>query len=94
LFSTVWAILAGFPFPSSVGGGSKGRGYNSLARFYIFYFCHILRSILFLPIPLWTPPPPPQTTAIYGDFKKSTAISKGYNVGLRYINIHNVSGNK
>jgi len=28
---------------------------------------------------------PPQTTAIYGDFKKSTAISKGYNVGLRYI---------
>jgi hypothetical protein len=30
-------------------------------------------------------PPPPQTTAIYRDFKKSTAISKGYNVGLRYI---------
>ncbi len=29
--------------------------------------------------------PPPQTTAIYRDFKKSTAISKGYNVGLRYI---------
>jgi hypothetical protein len=28
---------------------------------------------------------PPQTTAIYRDFKKSTAISKGYNVGLRYI---------
>jgi hypothetical protein len=28
---------------------------------------------------------PPQTTAIYGDFKKSTAISKGYNLGLRYI---------
>jgi hypothetical protein len=26
---------------------------------------------------------PPQTTAIYRDFKKSTAISKGYNVGLR-----------
>jgi len=24
-----------------------------------------------------------QTTAIYRDFKKSTAISKGYNVGLR-----------
>jgi hypothetical protein len=32
-----------------------------------------------------TTPPPPQTTAIYRDFKKSTAISKGYNVGLRYI---------
>jgi hypothetical protein len=31
-------------------------------------------------------PPPPQTTAIYRDFKKSTTISKGYNVGLRYIN--------
>jgi hypothetical protein len=30
-------------------------------------------------------PPPPQTTAIYRDFKKSTAISKGYNVDLRYI---------
>ena len=30
-------------------------------------------------------PPPPQTTAIYRGFKKSTAISKGYNVGLRYI---------
>ena len=29
--------------------------------------------------------PPPQTTAIYRDFKKSTAISKGYNVDLRYI---------
>jgi len=28
---------------------------------------------------------PPQTTAIYRDFKKSTAIAKGYNVGLRYI---------
>ena len=28
---------------------------------------------------------PLQTTAIYRDFKKSTAISKGYNVGLRYI---------
>ncbi len=32
-------------------------------------------------------PPPPQTTAIYRDFKKSTAISKGYNVGLRYIKV-------
>ncbi len=30
-------------------------------------------------------PPPPQTTAIYKDFKKSTAICKVYNVGLRYI---------
>ncbi len=30
-------------------------------------------------------PPPPQTTAIYRDFKKSTAICKVYNVGLRYI---------
>ena len=33
---------------------------------------------------------PPQTTAIYRDFKKSTAISKGYNVGLRYIITINV----
>ncbi len=32
--------------------------------------------------------PPPQTTAIYRDFKKSTAISKGYNVGLRYIELY------
>jgi hypothetical protein len=32
-------------------------------------------------------PSTPQTTAIYRDFKKSTAISKGYNVGLRYIKI-------
>jgi len=29
--------------------------------------------------------PPPQTKPIYRDFKKSTAISKGYNVDLRYI---------
>jgi hypothetical protein len=29
--------------------------------------------------------PPPQTTAIYRDFKKSTAICKVYKVGLRYI---------
>jgi hypothetical protein len=36
-------------------------------------------------------PPPPQTTAIYRDFKKSTAISKGYNVGLRYINVYSVN---
>ncbi len=36
--------------------------------------------------------PPPQTTAIYGDFKKSTAISKGYNVGLRYIKIDTTLG--
>ena len=35
---------------------------------------------------------PPQTTAIYGDFKKSTAISKGYNVGLRYIK-YNITTN-
>jgi hypothetical protein len=34
-------------------------------------------------------PPSPQTTAIYRDFKKSTAISKGYNVGLRYIKFKN-----
>jgi len=33
---------------------------------------------------------PPQSTAIYRDFKKSTAISKGYNVGLRYINIYSI----
>jgi hypothetical protein len=35
---------------------------------------------------------PPQTTAIYGDFKKSTAISKGYNVGLRYIKVRKPPG--
>jgi hypothetical protein len=33
--------------------------------------------------------PPPQTTAIYRDLKKSTAFSKGYNVGLRYIKLTN-----
>jgi len=30
--------------------------------------------------------PPPQTTAIFRDFKKSTAMCKVHNVGLRYIN--------
>ncbi len=30
-------------------------------------------------------PPPPQTTAISRDFKKSTAMCKVHNVGLRYI---------
>jgi hypothetical protein len=29
--------------------------------------------------------PPPQTTAIFRDFKKSTAMCKVHNVGLRYI---------
>jgi hypothetical protein len=28
---------------------------------------------------------PPQTTAIFRDFKKSTAMCKVHNVGLRYI---------
>jgi hypothetical protein len=32
-------------------------------------------------------PPPPQTTAIFRDFKKSTAMCKVHNVGLRYIKI-------
>ncbi len=35
-------------------------------------------------IPVATPPPP-QTTAIFRDFKKSTAMCKVHNVGLRYI---------
>jgi hypothetical protein len=30
-------------------------------------------------------PPPPQTTAIFRDFKKSTAMCKVHNVGLWYI---------
>ncbi len=32
-------------------------------------------------------PPPPQTTAISMDFKKSTAMCKVHNVGLRYIKV-------
>ena len=35
-------------------------------------------------------PPPPQTTAIFRDFKKSTAMCKVHNVGLRYIITINV----
>jgi hypothetical protein len=35
-------------------------------------------------IPVATPPPP-KTTAIFRDFKKSTAMCKVHNVGLRYI---------
>ncbi len=31
-------------------------------------------------------PPTPQTTANFRDFKKSTAMCKVHNVGLRYIN--------
>ncbi len=50
----------------------------------IFKPCHLPdRDIIYDFISQYHPPP--QTTAIYGDFKKSTAISKGYNVGLRYI---------
>jgi hypothetical protein len=30
-------------------------------------------------------PPPPKTTAIFRDFKKSTAMCKVHNVVLRYI---------
>ncbi len=45
----------------------------------------IYRDIIYEFISQYHHPPPPQTTAIYRDFKKSTAISKGYNVGLRYI---------
>ncbi len=33
----------------------------------------------------YIPPPPPQTTAIFRDFKKSTAMCKVHNVGVRYI---------
>jgi hypothetical protein len=45
----------------------------------------IYRDIIYAQYPSTTPPP--QTTAIYRDFKKSTAICKVYNVGLRYIKI-------
>ncbi len=31
--------------------------------------------------------PTPQTTAIFRDFKKSTAMCKVHNVGLRYIKL-------
>jgi hypothetical protein len=43
----------------------------------------IYREIIYDFISQYHPPPP--TTEIFGAFKKSTAISKGYNVGLRYI---------
>ncbi len=36
-------------------------------------------------IPVAPPPPRPQTTAIFRNFKKSTAMCKVHNVGLRYI---------
>ncbi len=44
-----------------------------------------LSSVSNLSVNFFHSGPPPQTTTIYRDFKKSTAISKGYNVGLRYI---------
>ncbi len=31
------------------------------------------------------PPPPPPTTAIFRNFKKSTALCKVHNMGLRYL---------
>jgi hypothetical protein len=31
--------------------------------------------------------PPPQTTAIFRNFKKSTTTCKVHNLGLRYINV-------
>ena len=39
------------------------------------------------------PPPPPKTTAIFRDFKKSTAMCKVHNVGLRYIKLENSISN-
>jgi hypothetical protein len=44
----------------------------------------IYRDIIYALYPSSTPPP--QTTAIFRDFKKSTAMCKVHNVGLRYIN--------
>ena len=44
----------------------------------------IYRDIIYALYPSSTPPP--KTTAIFRDFKKSTAMCKVHNVGLRYIN--------
>ncbi len=38
-------------------------------------------------IPVAPLPPPPKTAAIFRDFKKSTAMCKVHNVGLRYIKL-------
>ena len=43
----------------------------------------IYRDIIYALYPSSTPPP--KTTAIFRDFKKSTAMCKVHNVGLRYI---------
>ena len=44
----------------------------------------IYRDIIYALYPSSTPPPP-KTTAIFRDFKKSTAMCKVHYVGLRYI---------
>jgi hypothetical protein len=44
----------------------------------------IYRDIIYALYPSSTPPPP-KTTAIFRDFKKSTAMCKVHNVGLWYI---------
>jgi hypothetical protein len=44
----------------------------------------IYRDIIYALYPSSTPPP--QTTAIFRNFKKSTATGKVHNMGLRYIN--------
>jgi hypothetical protein len=48
----------------------------------------IYRDIIYALYPSSTPPP--KTTAIFRDFKKSTAMCKVHNVGLRYIITINV----
>jgi hypothetical protein len=45
----------------------------------------IYRDIIYALYPSSTPPP--KKIAIFRDFKKSTAMCKVHNVGLRYINI-------
>jgi hypothetical protein len=39
-------------------------------------------------VPLTPPPPLPQTTAIFRTLRKSTALYKAHNMGLRYIKIY------
>jgi hypothetical protein len=46
----------------------------------------IYRDIIYALYPSSTPSPP-KTTAIFRDFKKSTAMCKVHNVGLRYIKV-------
>jgi len=46
----------------------------------------IYRDIIYALYPSSTLPP--KTTAIFRDFKKSTAMCKVHNVGLRYIKIY------